>query len=676
MQSYRLSRLIQPGQNIRGWRFSQESLQSELRGMIAGQPLLIKALLLFFINVLYLTSGIVSGFFGANVFFNISIQTNGWIELLWMIVVVIIWIITTIRRGIAQGLKLAFISFLIALFITALLANFNLLPSIKSGIPPVIDHSLQSIAAIIFGLIFTTISILTGSFAFALSSTLSSQNKYLLRGWGIFVILFSAIIIAVAAYHFQWLENKPEEDSFLVRSISISGGIVLGFGTIIVSLIATNFNEKHRRHLDFLRDWAIAVASWGGTSFYNLDLSNVDFTGSQLANSDLRARQLYRTCFRGVTGLDRARLDNRYLDLTNYKVQQLLINGGCEHTNFSRMNLQGAYLRDVDMRDFTLVETNLNGADLQAADLRRSILVRAQVTGANFTGAKLTGICIEDWSHNSQTCFAGVECEYIFRKLDNKGEGTDKYPIGRNFEKGEFEALFQKVEEVVELVFKEGINWQALSFAFRKLQLDDDGLGLELKGVEQRGDLWVVKVTYREGIPRQQVEQQLNLIYDDIKTLMAVKEQQFNRLLGIAENQAQALNKRPFGNSFFIVGSTITNLAGSGEINYDEAASKIRSFVANGSNLAQATTLAQSLLDQFQSQSVAISTNQQAELIQQVILNEAQKDPFFKQFIVQQGQEIANLIPESAIATAIQQAYSQLRTATTESSPGGIQRAG
>ncbi|MEH2263317.1 pentapeptide repeat-containing protein [Nostoc sp.] len=673
MHSYRLSRVIQLRQNIRGWRFSQESLQSELRGMIAGQPLLIKALLLLFINVLYLTSGIVSGFFGANVFFNISIQSNGWIELLWMIVIVIIWIMTTIRRGIAQGLKLGFISFLIALFITGLLANFNLLSSIKSGIAPAIDHSLQSLAATIFGLIFTTISILTGSFAFALSSTLSPQNKYLLRGWGIFVILFSAIIIAVAAYHFQWLENKPEEDSFLVTSISITGGIILGFGTIIVSLIATNFNDKHRNHLDFLRDWAIAVASWGGTSFYNLDLSNVDFTGSQLANSDLRGRKFYRTCFKEVTGLDRARLDNIYLDLTNYKVQKLLTKEVCGHTNFSRINLQGAYLRDVNMRDFTLVETNFNGADLQGADLRRSILVRAQVRGANFTGAKLTGICIEDWSYNSQTCFAGVVCEYIHRKLDNKGEPTDEYPVGRKFEKGEFEALFQKVEEVVELVFKEGINWQALSFAFRKLQLDDDGLGLELKGVEQRGDLWVVKVTYREGILRREVEQRLNLIYDDLKTVIAAQDHEIiNRLLGIVENQAQALNKRPFGNSFFIVGSTITNLAGSGEINYEEAASQIRSFVANGGNLPEATTLAQNLLEQFQNQSVAISTSQQAELIQQVILNEAEKDPFFKQFLLQQGQEIANLIPESVIATAIQQAYSQLRTATTESSPGGI----
>ncbi|MEH2360011.1 pentapeptide repeat-containing protein [Nostoc sp.] len=672
MQSNYLSRLIQAGQNIRGWRLSQESLQPELRSVIAGQPLLVKAWLLLYINVLYLTSGIVAGFFGANVFFNISIQADGWIELLWMIIVVIFWIITTIRRGIAQGLKSALISFFIALFLTALLANFHLLPIINTRISTVIDHSIQNLASTTFGMLFAIISLLTSSFAFALISTLSHKNKYLLRGWGIFVILFSATIVAVAAYDFHWLENKPEEDSFFIKSISISGGIALGFGVIIVSLIATNFNDKYRRHLDFLRDWAIAAASWGGTSFYNLDLSNIDFTSSQLANSDLRARKLYRTCFKGVTGLDRARLDNRYLDLTNSKVQKLLTNQDCENTNFSRINLQGAYLRDVDMRDFSLVETNLNGADLQGADLRRSILVRAQVTGVNFTDANLTGICIEDWSVNSQTCFAGVKCEYIYRKLDDKAEPIDQYPIGRNFEKGEFEALFQKVEEVVELVFKEGINWRALSFAFRKFQLDDDGLGLELKGVEQRGDLWVVKVTYKEGIPRQEVEQRVNLIYDDLKTLMAVKEQQINKLIGIVDNQAEALNKRPFGNSFFIVGSTITNLAGSGEINYDEAASKIRSFVANGSNLAQATTVAHSLLEQFQSQSVAISANQQAELIQQVILNEAQKDPFFKQFLIQQGQEIANLIPESAIATAIQQAYSQLRTATTESLPGGI----
>ncbi|MDZ8109159.1 MAG: hypothetical protein RM338_26525 [Nostoc sp. DedQUE12a] len=55
-----------------------------------------------------------------------------------------------------------------------------------------------------------------------------------------------------------------------------------------------------------------------------------------------------------------------------------------------------------------------------------------------------------------------------------------------------------------------------------------------------------------------------------------------------------------------------------------------------------------------------------------MILNEAKNDPFFKQFLLQQGQEIANLIPDSAIATAIQQAYSQLRIEKTEALPREI----
>ncbi|WP_339376353.1 pentapeptide repeat-containing protein [Calothrix sp. NIES-2098] len=439
--------------------------------------------------------------------------------------------------------------------------------------------------------------------------------------------------------------------------------MISGFGFGILSLIVTKFSHKHSSHFYFLHSWAIAAGTWGSTSFYNLDLSNIDFTGSLLANSDFRASNFYRTCLKGVKGLDRARLDDRYIDLTNYKVQKLLIDGKSKDKEFSNLNLQGAYLRSADMRYFNLRGTNLKGADLQDADLRHSILVGAQVTGVNFTDADLTGICIEDWHVNSKTCFARVKCDYVFRKLDKKGETIEQYPVGRYFEKGEFEALFQEVEEVVELVFKEGVNWRALSFTFRKFQLEDDGLGLELKGVEQRGDLWVVKVTHKEGVLRQQVEQRVGEIYDMIKGLIAVKEPQINKLLDIAADQAGALkeaNKRSFGNSFYITGSTITNLAGSGEINYDEAASKIRSFVANCSEPEQSQKLVQNLLEQFQNQSVAISVDKQAELIEQLILTEAKKDPFFKQFVVQQGQQIADGMVESAIASAIRAAHSQL----------------
>ena len=658
----RLPHIIQFGQNIQGWHFSQESLPREFYKVCAGQPILVRSWLLVTIFVLFLTSSILSSFFGANVFFNITTQFDSSLELLWMTIVVIVWIVITIRRGIAEGLKVALISFLIALSVTALLAKLALIPTITQHISPVVDHIIQQIAVIILG-IFWIVSILISSFAFALNNVLINQKKIIYRASWISLIIITSVMTTVTAYYSGWLDNKPEEDSIIVRNITIIGGIASGLSVLIVSLIATNLSNKSHKHLEFLRNWAIAVGSWGGTSFYDLDLSGINFTEAKLANTDLRVRKLYRTCLQGATGLDRARVDNRYLDLTNPKVQKLLTHGCSEDTKFSRINLQGAYLRNADMRHFKLIETNLNGADLQGADLRGSLLVRAQVTGVDFTRAILTGICIEDWSVNSQTCFATVECDYIYRKLDDKGEPIARYPVGRNFEVGEFETLFQEVENVVELVFKEGVNWRALSFTFRKFQLEDDGLGLELKGVEQRGDLWVVKVTHKEEVPRQEVEERINAIYEEIHNLLTAKEQQINKLLGIAADQAEALkesSKRPFSNSFFIVSSTITNLTGSGQIDYDEASSKIRSIVANGSNPAQVIPVAQSLLEQLQSQSVANTSNQQAELIQQVILTEARKDPFFKQFFVQQGQQIADAMPESAIAIAIREAITQL----------------
>jgi hypothetical protein len=247
--------------------------------------------------------------------------------------------------------------------------------------------------------------------------------------------------------------------------------------------------------------------------------------------------------------------------------------------------------------------------------------------------------------------------------LDEKGEPTDRYPIERNFESREFESLYQEVSNVVELIFKEGVNWRAFSFSLQKLQLEDNGLGLELKGFEKRGDHWVVKITHNESAPRQVVEQYLYEKYNEMKNVFAAQEQKINKLLGIAADQAEALksySKQPFGNSFFIVGSTITNLAGSGQIDYDEAAGQVRSIVANGGEPTQVTTVVQTLLRQLQGQSVARTSDMQAELIQQVILTEAQKDPFFKQFLVQQGQQVAEVLPESAIASGIRNAIAQL----------------
>ncbi len=459
----------------------------------------------------------------------------------------------------------------------------------------------------------------------------------------------------------------------LQRDVSgnFSFTVTLLFSTMITAFAMAKSALKGRKKFGWLMPRAIFWAAIGGTSFKDLDLSELDFTGSTLANTDLRAKKLYRTCFRAVRGLERARVNNDYIDLDNPKVQSLLVNGYSSDLDFSKLNLRGAYLQGADLRYFRLSETNLNGANLQNADLRDSILLRTILADADLSYANLTGACIKDWSFNQQTCFDQVTCDYVYREYENDCP-IDRYPPDRSFEPGEFQSLFQKLTNAVELVFTEQVDWRSLSFAFEKFRIEDDGLDLELKGVEQRGDYWVVKVTHREGVSRRLVEQQVHSAYDDIRTLLESKDRQINQLLGIVDNQTRAMNqqaealtnfsKQPFGNNFFISGSTITNLAGSGQIEYREAADRVRSIVTNR---AEASPTMQQLFSQLSAQNVATTAATQQELIQQILLSEAEQDPAFKQLLLEQGQQMAGSLPSGEMAIALQSAIAQLNSSQT-----------
>ncbi|WP_335101683.1 pentapeptide repeat-containing protein [Nostoc sp.] len=468
----------------------------------------------------------------------------------------------------------------------------------------------------------------------------------------------------------MYFGNLTAGEQAIIKAIAVTFGYIYALGLALSGWLVNHQRNVPWNHPDLLRDWVLAIGSWSGKSFFKLDLSGVNFRNAKLANTDLRARKLYRTCFQGVTGLERARVDSRYLDLEIPKVQKLLTHACSEDPDFSNLNLRGAYLKGADLRHIKFIDTVLTGADLQGADLRGSILANAQVIDVDFTNANLTGICIPNWNVNSQTCFTNVECDYIYRKLDEKGEPIDRHPLDRNFEPREFESLYQEVGNIVELVFKEGVNWRAFAFSLQKLELEDESLGLELKGIEKKGDLWVAKVTHNENISHAEVEKRLNDSYEELKQRLSTKEQQINSLLGIASTQAETIkefSKRPFGNSFVINGSTITNLTGSGQIEYNEAAEQVRSLVANGTEPVQVSNIVQHLLAQLQGQSVATTAGTQAELIKQLLLNEAEKDSVFKQLLVLQSQQIIDTLPEGAIATAMKQAIAQLQRSSTNS---------
>ncbi|MDZ8107937.1 MAG: pentapeptide repeat-containing protein [Nostoc sp. DedQUE12a] len=662
--------------DIRGILFNQENLVLNLTNKVAGQKKVTKIILILLILISCFIIGIFVGYTGAVTSLQVFIGKKARLEYLSMILLVVVWVTTYIFGNLKKSFVTVIISFFTVIVIPGVLEKSGFLE-----LQPL--FFIASPVIIVFFLIVTIVNFFLLRFIITLTKLILTSSLLVVQYLSVFTIVAGAMTGSLIGIAGEVRSPVSEfKDLPIPANVNIGlifSGVLYALFLILSSWLTNRLRGLPWKHPDLLRSWALIIGSWRGTSWYGLDLSHVNFKNAKLPNSDLRARKLYRTCFQDTQGLERARIDSRYMDLEIPKVQKLLTKPQdyANDKDFSNLNLRGAFLQNAQMRRFNFTDSDLSGADMQSADLRGSIFVRTQVIGVDFTDADLTGICIEDWSVNSQTCFTNVKCDFVYRRLDEDGELSDRFPVNRNFERREFESLYQEVENVIEIIFNEGENWQAALYSLIKLQTEDEQLELQLKGVEKRGDVWVVKVTYNQAYPKQEVEHSLNATVEEIKRQLAAKEQQIYqleqekyRILEIAADQAkavvhqaQALERQSLGNSnnFFISGSNITNLSGSGQIEYGEAAAQVRSIVANSADSRQATAVLQNFLAKLQRQSVATDIETQAELMQQMILTEAQKDLDLKQFLIQQEQQIVSAFPQGILSTAIQSAIAQLR---------------
>ena len=682
-------------QFMHGKKFVQASLKSDFQNAIAGQSALFRCLLMIFVTCLSVLCGAFAGITGGfiSLYAIFPQATEQRLFILGATLVVLTSILEGLQQGFLQGFRSAVVASLIVVTSsTILLGKFD---------------NAVIVATALFSLLLGStalLSLLTGSLSIALLLILLDRPEKATKIYTVLTIFAAFVLANLLIFSLKSRASFPNELS--LTALSVCAGLLFGSSAIAVSSFMTTSTAPKR--FEFFRKWAIGIGCWNGTSFYDLDLSEVDFRNAKLANSDLRARKLYRTCFQDTVGLERARVDNQYFDLEHPKVQQLLTHGSSRDRDFRGFNLQGAYLQNADLRSFDFTDTNLTGADLKGADLRgstlirtqlagsdfqgvdlrknvlidanlteaslrtadlrESILVRAQVARADFSGADLTGICIEDWSVSSKTNFTNVRCDYIYRRYQDE-QPTDRYPVDRNFEAREFAALFQQSENELELIFKGEFDYTALSLTFDKLQTDKPELNLKLQGIEQRKDLWVVKVTsddpanvearikeiqdavyqgYEVTATRLENNPLIRRIISDVANIRKTQQETVEEVKQLAQR---------IGSNFYFLGGTITNVTGAGEINYTEASNQVRSLVSSSGHKTQAASL---LLSQLKSSNVATTTNEQTELIEFVILEEAQRDPQFKQVLLQQKQQILAALPESAIATALRGAIAQL----------------
>lgn len=518
---------------FRGRRITQAELETNLQTIIVGQSFFARVSLTILISVLSMGSGALAGILGGYISVHAVFpkMADTRLTAVWVAFAIGVWMYSTLRKGLVKGLQRTILATAVTIPLGVMIVTIGRLDA------TIINAALFFIA---LALTLTFLSLIGAGLATTLISVLFAQTQKILQAGFTTSVIGAAVLFANLLIHSIGQEVAAIPNEATAQGLSVAVGLVFG-GGLVASVMASHLDSRGTTNpMSFIRQWAIAFSTWGRTSFYNLDLSNVDFTGAQLANTDLRARALYRTCFKDVEGLERAWVDNSYLDLENAKVQHLLVRSRSENKDFRGLNLSGACLKDAVLEEFDFTGTNLNGTDLRGANLRGAILVKAQLLGADLSGACLTDVCIQDWNINQTTCFSGVKCERVYIKQTLQGHFLEPKPDSGTFRPGEFEKWLADIQDTVDLIFQNGLNWRAFAFSLAQTAINHDALGLSVRTIENKGDgVVVAKLAVSPEVSKGKIHQEIMTLYPE-----AVKaiEAKYELVLQAQEGEIHRLN--------------------------------------------------------------------------------------------------------------------------------------
>ena len=250
-------------------------------------------------------------------------------------------------------------------------------------------------------------------------------------------------------------------------------------------------NEEH------LKSLTRSVAEWNAWRLKNPDV-RVDLRQANLRSTKLSSANL------SIADLSRADLRNadlRDADLRN-------------------ADLRDADLRDADLRDANLYRADLTRVQFCQADLSNADLATIQALDTNFESATLTGACIRDWNPNSHTNLGKVTCDFIYvgdSIRNSKVVYTDRRPHDPNktFAPGDLARLVQKSLATVDLIFREGIDWQAFSNSFQGLQIESES-EISIQAIERKPDgSFVVRVEVLENADKVKIYRSFQAKYDE-----------------------------------------------------------------------------------------------------------------------------------------------------------------
>ncbi|MEM8642756.1 MAG: pentapeptide repeat-containing protein [Cyanobacteria bacterium P01_G01_bin.54] len=262
----------------------------------------------------------------------------------------------------------------------------------------------------------------------------------------------------------------------------------------------------------------LSGANLSETNLSRADLSNANLKGTDLSGADLTGTYLSGADLKG-TDLSGANLIGTYL--TGAKLSRANLNGA---------NLSGAKLITTDLREAKLREANLSGANL----------TQIQALSSDFQSANLTDACILDWNINNATNFTDVCCDSIYFGWDGRSRGFDDrrpHDPNQTFEPGDFARLIEQSQETVDLIFSQGIDWNAFLTSFQNLQVSGNHGELTIQGINKKSDgSFVISVETPLGIDKAAVERDF---WDRYQPILESKDRQIASLMEIVETMVE-----------------------------------------------------------------------------------------------------------------------------------------
>ncbi len=290
-------------------------------------------------------------------------------------------------------------------------------------------------------------------------------------------------------------------------AVAVAGVVAVALTLFFCWLGWLTLKQEHRD--PWLRKIVIAFAAIGGTSFFQANLTAIDFTGATLKSTNFNQAILNKTIFKQAIKLELARPDNTLL--ANPQIREFLIDSRTgSGKDFAQANLRGAYLEGANLQAANLRLANISEASLQYANLAGANLSEVNAVNTDLRHATLTGACVENWNIDATTQLDEVDCQYIYLLNGQK----ERRPSSGEFQPGEFTKLFAEMFDTVDLIFRNGVDWKAFIAALKEVQVQNENTPLQIQSIANKGDgVIVVKVHVPPDTDKEKIHQEFNQNY-------------------------------------------------------------------------------------------------------------------------------------------------------------------